>query len=141
MICDVRQMTPDTPCPAYPLQHGFVTASAHIRKPRTLGNYLRSFPCVLRMFMPVLGSASSALRCAFRAVTAVRFVTVPACVRCAGPLRSPYPLATVVHICPAACPRSCLVHARSGFLCLCGFITPAVVVWSGQSSPLTHPKP
>lgn len=26
MICDVRQMTPDTPCPAYPLRHGFVMA-------------------------------------------------------------------------------------------------------------------
>ena len=61
--------------------------------------------------------------CAFRAVTAVRLVTVPAGVRYACSLRSPYPLATVVHICCAACPRSCLVHARAGFLsvtsCVC----------------------
>lgn len=75
----------------------------------------------------------------------MRFVTVPACVRYAGPLRSPYPLATVVHICITAFPRSCLVHARAGFLfvtfCVSVLvITPAVVVWSGQSSPLTHPK-
>ena len=34
---------------------------------------------------------------------------------------------------------SCRLSVRH-FLCLCGFITPAVVVWSGQSSPLTHPK-
>lgn len=138
MICAVRKITPDAPCHACPLQHGFVTASAHIPIFRTWAISLCSFPCV--MHHPSCGC----LLCSFRAVTAVRFVTVPACVRYAGPLRSPYPLATVVHICITAFPRSCLMHARAGFLfvtsCVFVLITPAVVVWRGQSSPLTHPK-